>query len=54
MAKFQQIEVNGQYQFKAINAAARKIIARYGIETVTPGSMLLIIKETKGNVEFVK
>lgn len=54
MAKFKQIEINGQYQFQAINAAARKVSAKLGLGMITVSGMLLITKETKWKVEFVK
>lgn len=54
MIKFKQIEVNGQYQFEAMNAAARKIMDKMGMTIVTPSSMLLVMKEAKGKIDFVK
>lgn len=54
MAKFKQIEVNGQYQFQAVNAAARKVAAKLGLGMITASGMILVTKETKGKVEFVK
>lgn len=54
MAKFKQIEVNGQYQFQAINAAARKLAEKFSLGMITASGMVLIIGEARGKVEFVK
>lgn len=54
MAKFKQIEVNGQYQFQAVNAAARKVAQKLGLGMITASGMVLIVSEAKGKVEFVR
>jgi hypothetical protein len=54
MAKFQQIEINGQYQFQALNAAARKMAAKFGLGMISGSSMVLLISAAKGKIEFVK
>lgn len=52
MPKFEKIEVNGEYRFQAVNAAARKICARLGYGLIDARGMFAIIKETKGNLDF--
>ncbi|NSX90106.1 hypothetical protein [Agrobacterium tumefaciens] len=54
MAKFQQIEVDGVYKFQAVNAAARKLAARFGYGLIDVRGMLMLTHEAKGNVEWVK
>lgn len=53
MAKFQKIEVNGEYRFQAVNAAARKLAAKFGLGLIDIRGLLLLTSETKGRIELV-
>lgn len=53
MAKFKKIEVNGVYQFEAVNAAARKLVAKFGLGQIDIRGLLLLTSETKGKIELV-
>lgn len=52
MAKFEKIEVNGEYRFQAVNAAARKLAAKFGYGLIDIGGMLLLSEAAKGKVQF--
>lgn len=54
MAKFEQIEINGEYRFQAVNAAARKLAAKFGYGLIDVRGMIMLTHEAKGKVEFKK
>lgn len=54
MPKFEQIEVNGEYRFQAVNAAARKLAAKFGYGLIDARGMIALVREAKGKLEFKK